>query len=137
MAFAATVADSAVVTVFKSPACGCCGKWVEHVRANGFRVLVRDTANVEPVKVAYGVPASARSCHTASVEGYVIEGHVPADLIRRLLQERPDVVGLAVPGMPPGSPGMEGPKPQPYDVLALRRDGSTEVYAKRRGAVVP
>lgn len=123
--------EGGVVIVYKSPTCGCCGKWVEHLRASGFPVEAHDLADVTPVKTERGVPERLRSCHTALVSGYVIEGHVPADVIRRLLEERLDVLGLAVPGMPVGSPGMEGPNPQPYEVLAFGGDGSVEVYAKR------
>jgi hypothetical protein len=107
-----------LVGVYKSPACGCCGEWVAHLRASGFRVEVRDANDVSPVKRRYGVPDRLASCHTAVVEGYAIEGHVPAADIQRLLRERPRVAGLAVPGMVPGSPGMAG-APQPYDTLAF------------------
>lgn len=126
----AAVGDPLVI-VYKSPTCGCCGSWVEHLRQSGFRVEARDTMDVTAVKAALGVPERLWSCHTATVGGYVIEGHVPADLVRRLLAEHEDVAGLAVPGMPVGSPGMEGPNPQPYEVIAFRRDGTTEVYARR------
>lgn len=119
------------MVVYKSPTCGCCAAWVDHVQANGFRVEVRDTANLAPVKARHGVPANLESCHTALVDGYVVEGHVPADLIVRMLRERPDVAGLAVPGMPVGSPGMEGPYKDRYDVLTFKGDGSTQVYATR------
>ena len=131
---AAVVADSVtapVITVYKSPSCGCCKGWVEHVKAAGYKVDVHDVANVNPVKDDAGVPADARSCHTAIVDGYALEGHVPAADIARLLEERPAIAGLAVPGMPVGSPGMEVPG-QPadkYDVVAFKADGSTEVYA--------
>ena len=130
---APVVADSAapVITVYKSPSCGCCKGWVEHVKAAGYKVDVHDVANVNPLKDDAGVPADARSCHTAIVDGYALEGHVPASDIARLLKERPAIAGLAVPGMPVGSPGMEVPG-QPadkYDVMAFKADGSTEVYA--------
>jgi len=124
-------AELPTITVYKSPTCGCCAKWVDHVEEHGFKVVVHDTNELTRVKAMAGVPARLSSCHTAIVDGYVIEGHVPADLIRRLLEERPEVVGLAVPGMPMGSPGMEGPYKDAYDVLAFRRDGTTEVYASR------
>lgn len=119
------------MVVYKSPTCGCCQKWVEHVQAAGFQVEVRDTADVTPVKNENGLPQHLASCHTALVDGYVIEGHVPADVIRRLLAERPQVTGIAVPGMPMGSPGMEGPISQRYDVLTFDKAGKTTVYAKR------
>jgi hypothetical protein len=124
-------AQAGVVTVYKSPTCGCCAKWVDHLRESGYQVEVRDTADVQPVKTAHGLPGHLASCHTALVGGYVVEGHVPADVIRRLLRERPAVAGIAVPGMPGGSPGMEGPRKDPYDVIAFTRDGSTSVYESR------
>lgn len=96
-----------VATVYKSPTCSCCNKWVEHLRANGFPVQVREPADLNAVKDEYEVPRDMRSCHTAVIDGYVVEGHVPAADIQRLLQERPEATGLAVPGMPLGSPGME------------------------------
>ncbi len=119
------------ITVYKSPTCGCCAKWIDHVKAHGFEVVTHDTNDMSRVKAMTGVPGKLASCHTAIVDGYVIEGHVPADLIQRLLEERPEVVGLAVPGMPMGSPGMEGLYKEAYDVLAFQRDGSTTVFAKR------
>lgn len=132
-----TAADSAFaatheVTVYKTATCGCCKEWVHYLRANGFAVVERDTVNVEPVKRAFGVDSALQSCHTGAVNGYVLEGHVPADLIVKLLTERPDVAGLAVPGMPHGSPGMEmGDHVEPYDVIAFRKDGPDSVYARR------
>ncbi|HEU0015764.1 MAG TPA: DUF411 domain-containing protein [Longimicrobium sp.] len=119
------------LVVYKSPTCGCCIKWVDHVKAAGFDVEVHDTANVAPVKRANGLPQHLDSCHTALVNGYVIEGHVPAEVIARLLRERPNVAGIAVPGMPMGSPGMEGPTKQPYDVVAFTKDGKVSVYESR------
>jgi hypothetical protein len=106
---------------------------VDHLRKHGFTIDARDVVDVDAVKRKHGVPAALHSCHTALVDGYVIEGHVPADVIDQLLRERPKVVGLAVPGMPPGSPGMESPsqKAQPYDVIAFDGRGSTRVYARR------
>jgi hypothetical protein len=119
------------MVVYKDPSCGCCKLWVEHVKAAGFTVSVRDSSDVASVKKRQGVPARLYSCHTAIVGGYVIEGHVPADLVQKLLKEKPKVAGLAVPGMPSGSPGMEqGPK-EPYEVLAFDAAGKTTVYAKR------
>jgi hypothetical protein len=120
------------VTVYKSPTCGCCGKWVDHLQASGFRVAVHDVHNVEPFKERYGVPPRLASCHTATVDGYVIEGHVPAADIKRLLAEKPKVKGLAVPGMPVGSPGMEqGNVKEPYDVVSFDQAGRTAVFARR------
>ncbi len=118
------------VVVYKSPTCGCCKAWVKHLRDNGFEVEVHQRYNVEPVKDEMGVPKPLRSCHTAKVGGYVIEGHVPADLIVKLLEEKPAAAGLAVPGMPMGSPGMEGPRKDPYDVILFGDQGS-RVYARR------
>src|SRR5919202_4232644 len=122
---AAGAAAPVVVTVYKSPSCGCCRKWVEHVKAHGFAVRAFDVDDLHEVKAAAGVPAALQSCHTAYVGQYVVEGHVPADDIRRLLAERPAVAGLAVPGMPVGSPGMEGGPSEHYDVIAFERSGRT------------
>jgi hypothetical protein len=121
------------VTVYKSPTCGCCRKWVDHLRANGFAVTTRDMDDLSEVKATFGVPAALQSCHTATLGTYVVEGHVPADVIHTLLRERPKIAGLAVPGMPAGSPGMEMPggAADHYDVVAFTRDGKTHVYAKR------
>lgn len=119
------------VTVYKSPTCGCCGKWIAHLRSAGFTVVTHDTDDLNGVQNALGVPFRLGSCHTAKVGNYVIEGHVPADLIQKLLAEKSPVAGLAVPGMVTGSPGMEGPGAQPYDVVAWDRSGKTTVYAHR------
>jgi hypothetical protein len=119
------------VTTYKSLTCGCCGKWNEHMRASGFTVTNNDLTDVTPIKDKQGVPTALRSCHTALVGGYVVEGHVPADVVRKLLRERPAVVGIAVPGMPMGSPGMEGPRQDAYDVIAFDKTGKTSVYAKK------
>ena len=120
-------------TVYKSPTCGCCVEWVAYLRRHGFRVKTQDLSDLQPVKTRHGVPAELQSCHTALVGGYVVEGHVPADLVERLLRERPPVAGLAVPGMPIGSPGMEVPgmPAERYRVLAFDRSGKTEVFATR------
>lgn len=124
-------ADTTTVTVYKSPTCGCCAKWVDHMRASGFRVVVHDTADVASVRARHGVSGLLAACHTALVGGYVVEGHVPAADVRRLLRERPDVAGLAVPGMPMGAPGMEGPyRSDRYQVLAFDRDGGGGVFAR-------
>ena len=121
-----------VVEVYKSPTCGCCSKWIEHMRANGFTVKSTDLGDMTKVKAKYGVPDQTQSCHTAVVEGYVVEGHVPAADVHRLLKEKPAVVGIAAPGMPVGSPGMETPyvKADKYDVVAFDKKGGTRVFAK-------
>jgi len=127
-------AAQARIVVHKSPTCGCCKDWIEHLERHGFRVEARDREDMGAFKDRVGVPATLRSCHTALAGGYVLEGHVPADLVRRLLDDAPrNVRGLAVPGMPVGSPGMEVPgrAPQPYDVLAFDARGKTRVYARR------
>lgn len=118
------------VTVYKSPTCGCCGKWVEHMRASGFTVLTRDLDDVTPQKRRLGVPLAMGSCHTAEVDGYLIEGHVPAADIRRMLAERPEAKGLVSPGMPRSAPGMDLPGNHPYEVFLVRQDGSTTSFAK-------
>ena len=122
------------VVVYKDPNCGCCKLWVDHLRKHGFAVTARDTT----VEGMAGIKATARvqqrlhSCHTAFVNGYVVEGHVPAADIQRMLDQKPKIAGIAVPGMPIGSPGMEvGNRKDPYDVVAFKRDGSTSVFAKR------
>lgn len=120
------------MTVWKSPWCGCCGKWVEHMRAAGFEVQVEEVENLGLVKRMVAVPDELQSCHTARVGGYTIEGHVPAADVVRLLDERPDALGLFVPGMPSGSPGMENGEHDPYDVLMLKRGGDTEVFSSHR-----
>jgi hypothetical protein len=123
-------ADPKKVQVYKSPTCGCCQKWVDHLKTNGFTVDVSNVPDVNPIKRDVGVPEGAASCHTAIVDGYFIEGHVPAEDVARLLAEHPkDVVGLAVPGMPVGSPGMEGPNAEKYSVLAVQKDGKLKVFA--------
>jgi hypothetical protein len=119
------------VAVYKDAACGCCSQWVEHLETHGFTATATNVEDLDAVKAKHKVPSRVRSCHTAVVDGYVIEGHVPAADIRKLLKERPAIAGLAVPAMPVGSPGMEVPgvQPQPYDVLALHKDGRTEVFS--------
>jgi hypothetical protein len=124
-------AGGPMVEVWKSPTCGCCKAWMAHLEREGFRVTAYDTGNTA-ARARMGIPSRLGSCHTARVQGYAIEGHVPAADIRRLLRERPDAVGLAVPGMPLGSPGMDGPdygnRTEPYEVLLVARDGSTRVF---------
>jgi hypothetical protein len=119
------------ITVWRTATCGCCGKWVEHLKTSGFNPTVHVVQNTDEVPAAKGVPRELRSCHTATVNGYTVEGHVPADVIQKLLKEKPKVAGIAVPGMPAGSPGMESPTPQPYDIVAFDAAGKTKVFASR------
>ena len=111
------------VTVHRDPGCGCCGAWVRHLQHAGFPTRVVETRDLDTVKRRLGVPDDLASCHTAEVQGYVVEGHVPAAAVRRLLAEKPPAVGLAVPGMPIGSPGMEGGKPETYEVVLFGPQG--------------
>jgi hypothetical protein len=117
------------IEVYRDPSCGCCGIWIGYLRAHAYTVTVHENQPMAAVKAHLGVPAAAASCHTALIGGYVIEGHVPAQDIRRLLAEHPDARGLAAPGMPVGTPGMEMGAPEHYDVLLIGRDGSTRVFA--------
>ena len=127
----ATSASAADFLMFRHPACGCCMAWVKHLEEAGHQVRIRNTEAMAAVKERVGVPANAASCHTAIVEQYVIEGHVPVAEIERLLEERPDARGLAVAGMPVGSPGMEhGDHVQPYEVLLIAKDGNTSVWSR-------
>ena len=121
-----------LLVVHTSPSCGCCGLWVEHRQQAGFPVEVRDTNDLNPVKERLGVPYGKGSCHTAEVAGYVIEGHVPADDVKRLLADRPDAKGLVLPGMPLGSPGMETPdgRTDAYTVELIANDGTTSAFAQ-------
>ena len=122
-----------VMSVFKTSTCGCCSKWVDHMKANGFDVKVQDVDDISAVKAKLGVSPEISSCHTAQVGGYVIEGHVPAASVQRLLKEKPKVAGLAVPGMPAGSPGMEipGGHQEPFAILTFDKSGKTSVYERR------
>jgi hypothetical protein len=126
-----TQATGDTIEVWKDPSCGCCKGWVDKMREAGFTVIVHDTSDVSPVKQAHGVGSDLVACHTAMVHGYVIEGHVPADAIRRLIAEAPKITGLAVPGMPMGSPGMEGGARDAYDVIAFTADGKRNVYMSK------
>lgn len=119
------------IAVRKQPGCGCCDNWVDHLHANGFEASVVEDPALDAFRDTLGIPRALRSCHTGVVDGYAVEGHVPADLIRKMLTEKPEIAGIAVAGMPIGSPGMEGPRPQAYNVMAFRRDGTTSVYARR------
>ena len=128
---AGTAANAASMTVMKSPSCGCCSKWVEHVRAHGFEVKVVNVDDIMAVKAKAGIPQKMASCHTTMVGGYVIEGHVPTSDIKKLLAQKPKAKGIAVPGMPIGSPGMEhGDHRQPYQTLLIKADGSTSIFAR-------
>jgi hypothetical protein len=123
--------DDKAITVFKSPTCGCCSMWEAHLTKAGFKVTSKMSDDMSEVRKTLGVPDKVQSCHTAVIGGYVIEGHVPAADIQKLLKERPAILGLAAPGMPPKSPGMqpEGEKPSDYDVLSFDKDGQTSVFA--------
>jgi len=126
-----TAADP-TMTIYMSPTCGCCAKWVDHVKAAGFKTVVHEEQDMDTVKASLGVPRDVRSCHTAQVDKYLIEGHVPAEDIRKLLAQKPTAAGLAAPGMPASSPGMAvaGEPHEPFEVLLFRRDGSAEVFAE-------
>lgn len=130
MFFESGPARAEEVTVYKDPYCGCCDAWVDHLRASGFSVSVRERTDMAAVKTQIGIPTDLQSCHTATISDYVIEGHVPAADIVRLLEKRPEGRGLAVPGMPIGSPGMEGPNPQPYASLLFSESGEVTVFAR-------
>lgn len=124
-------ADLPEVTVYKSPTCGCCSDWVAHLRDNGFSVTVKDEVNMKPIKRRAKIPQDLAACHTASVGNYIVEGHVPAEQVKRLLREKPDVHGISVPGMPTGSPGMErGDYVEPYSVVGFTASGDTTVMAR-------
>ncbi len=129
--FAAALRLSAAgpaIQVFKTPSCGCCGGWVKHLKANGFQVTVNDVPDTTPVRKKYGVPDALQSCHTAMVEGYAIEGHVPSANIQRLLKEKPKAKGLAAPGMPASSPGMDMEHSDAWDVLLFDAAGKSTVF---------
>lgn len=133
-----TDAEGADIVVYKTQSCGCCHKWVAHLRDNGLEVSVVNVPNTQPTRERLGGPRRLGSCHTAEAGKYWVEGHVPADLIQRLMSEKPDNIrGIAVSGMPMGSPGMEGPNPVEYKVQAYGTDGKTTVYATRQGRRSP
>jgi len=127
----AAPASARTIKVYKDANCGCCKEWVKHLEQNGFTVEVMDMPDLSAVKTKYGVSPQLQACHTAVIGDYVVEGHVPADLIVKMLNEKPAIAGLAVPGMPAGSPGMEGATKERYDVLTFDRAGRTTVYAER------
>jgi hypothetical protein len=120
-----------IVTVYKTPTCGCCTAWEDHMRENGFEVQSHAMNDLRPVKAQQNVPQALGSCHTAVIEGYTVEGHVPADVIRRLIAERPAIDGIAVPGMPMGSPGMEGPYEESYEIYSFKDGEPLEVFDVR------
>ncbi len=130
----ATAQKKTPIVVYKDPSCGCCGNWIKHMEANGFKVSVTDTSDVVGIKKRYQVGKPLQSCHTAIVGGYVVEGHVPAGDVRRLLKEKPKVIGLTIPGMPQSAPGMDVKPFQPYDVLSFDDAGKTAVFAKHTTA---
>lgn len=121
------------VSVYKTPTCGCCSLWVDHMREAGFTVKTTDLNDLHPIKNQFGVHHEIESCHTAVVGGYIVEGHVPADVVRKMLTEKPDIAGITVPGMPIGSPGMEveGRPADRYNIIAFDKAGNTSVYAQR------
>jgi len=123
------ISKEPTITVYKDASCGCCKSWIEHLIKHGYRVDAKDSDDMTEIKRSLGVPEALTSCHTAVVNGYLIEGHVPAADIARLLKTKPKVAGLAVPGMPMGSPGMEGPRTQKYDVLSFDKAGKTKIFA--------
>jgi len=127
---AALAVETPLVEVWRSPTCGCCGEWVKHLQKNGFATKVHMVDDTSAMRRALGIPAELGSCHTAKVEGYAIEGHVPASDIKRLLAQRPRARGLAAPGMPAGSPGMDVPGSPPYEVVLVAADGAASVYSR-------
>lgn len=123
-------AAAADITVFKSPHCGCCDKWVDYLQENGFSVAVEKRQDIYALKRELGIKPQFQSCHTAVAGDYVLEGHISVIDIRRLLEEKPDIRGLAVPGMPMGSPGMEGPRKDPYSVISIDKEGKASVFSR-------
>lgn len=120
------------VVMFKSPSCDCCTGWAEHLRKEGFTVVEHKKEDMDAIKSLFGVPEKLASCHTAYVDGYVIEGHVPADAVKQMLKEKPKITGLTAPGMPMKSPGMQKPglPPKGYDVLSFDKSGNSQIYAE-------
>ena len=125
-------AEAGTMTVYKSPTCGCCSQWVDHIRASGLEVVERNVDDLTMIKQMSDVPERLHACHTAAVDGYVIEGHVPAHAVHELLQSRPEIGGIAAPGMPEGSPGMPSPTPEVYDVIAFGKHGP-QLFGRYRG----
>lgn len=126
----AAASAAEVIDVYKSPNCGCCGKWIDHMKDAGFEVRTHVVMDVPQARKTLGMPERFGSCHTAKVGGYAVEGHVPAADVQRLLKEKPKAVGIAVPSMPPGSPGMESTKPVPYNTLLVQAGGEATIFAK-------
>ncbi len=126
-------AANPVIDVYKTSTCGCCKAWIEHLKDNGFTVRAHDVEAPEVMRAKFGIPAKYGSCHTGVVNGYAVEGHVPADAIKRLLKQKPKASGLAVPGMPMGSPGMEGDRKDAYDVMLVSKKGTASVYQHYKG----
>ena len=118
------------VDTYKSPTCECCGKWIDHMKKNGFKVEIHEVDNIPASRKKLGMPDKLGSCHTSKVGNYVVEGHVPAQDIQRLLKEKPKALGLAIPSMPPGVPGMDIPNSPPYETLLVQADGTTSIFAK-------
>ncbi len=138
LAFSCSAGASAqtakVVEVWKDPFCGCCAKWIDQMKSAGFEMRVHDTQSLDAIKTRHGVPHRLRSCHTAKVDGYIVEGHVPIADVQRLLNQKPKVIGISVPGMPIGSPGMEvaSGETEPYEVLTFDKNRRTTVFAKHK-----
>lgn len=130
----AAAAAPPVIEVYKTAYCGCCKEWIKHLEANGFTVKAKDVDNPSDYREKFGIPAQYGSCHSGRVNGYGLEGHVPAAEIKRMLAEKPKARGLAVPAMPLGSPGMEGPRSDPYDVLLIKDGGKATVYQHYKGS---
>ena len=130
VSFNATASETRpLVEVYKSASCGCCKQWIQHLEKNGFEVEAHNVSDVSAARQALGMPQQLGACHTAKVGNYLVEGHVPAADIRKLLKQKPDALGIAVPGMPPGSPGMESPNPVHYDTLLVGKDGKVKVFS--------
>ncbi|MCR4342166.1 MAG: DUF411 domain-containing protein [Gemmatimonadaceae bacterium] len=128
---AASGSDSTTLVVYKESTCPCCNAWVDYMRNNGFRVVTYNVSDLDAVKQKHNIASNLQSCHTTEVGGYYVEGHVPADLVRKLLAERPRIAGITVPGMPVGSPGMEVGPPEPYDILSVDSAGRTAIFGSR------
>lgn len=129
----AASAAAPVIEVYKNPDCGCCTGWVKHLQESGFTVNTHHVEDTSDYRMKFGMPEALGSCHSAKVEGYALEGHVPAAEIKRLLAEKPKAVGLSVPAMPIGSPGMEGPRKDPFDVLLVQQNGKHSIYKHYNG----
>ena len=122
-----------VIDVYKTATCGCCTAWVDHLKSNGFTVKAHNVADPGVIRAKFGISEQYGSCHTGVIGGYAVEGHVPAASIKKLLKEKPKASGIAVPGMPMGSPGMEGPRKEAYNVLLVAKDGSAKPYTSHAG----